>query len=99
MYARVVRFTDVTAERISEIENRIEEEDGPPPGVDASGFELFVDEAQGTAIFVGYFETEQKMRDASAVLEQMDPSETPGTRASVDVCEVKVQRPYGGAAS
>jgi hypothetical protein len=29
----------------------------------------------------------------------MDPSETPGTRASVDVCEVKVQRPYGGAAS
>jgi hypothetical protein len=91
MYARVVRFTDVTAERISEIEARVEEE-GPPPGVDASGVELFVDEAQGTAVFVGYFETEQKMRDASAVFEQMDPSETPGTRASVDLCEVKVQR-------
>jgi hypothetical protein len=93
MYARVVRFTDVTAERISEIEGRVEEE-GPPPGVDASGVELFVDEAQGTAIFVGYFETEQKMRDASAVFEQMDSSETPGTRASVDRCEVKVQRPF-----
>jgi hypothetical protein len=92
MYARVVRFTDVTAERISEIDARVEEEGGPPPGVDASGLELFVDEAQGTAIFVGYFETEQKMRDASAVFEQMDPSETPGTRASVDLCEVKVQR-------
>jgi hypothetical protein len=91
MYARVVRFTDVTAERISEIDARVEEE-GPPPGVDASGVELFVDEAQGTAVFVGYFETEQKMRDASAVFEQMDPSETPGTRASVDLCEVKVQR-------
>ena len=91
MYARVVRFTDVTPERISEIEVRVEQE-GPPPGVDASGVELFVDEAQGTAIFVGYFETEQKMRDASAVFEQMDPSETPGTRASVDLCEVKVQR-------
>jgi hypothetical protein len=90
MYARVVRFTDVTAERISEIEARVEEDDGPPPGVDASGLELFVDEAQGTAIF----ETEQKMRDASAVFEQMDPSETPGTRASVDLCEVKVQRPF-----
>jgi hypothetical protein len=54
--------------------------------------ELFVDESQGTAVFVGYFETEQKMRDASAVFDQMDPSETPGTRASVDLAEVKLQR-------
>jgi hypothetical protein len=92
MYARVVRFTEVTAERISEIVAQVEESEGPPPGVDSTGFELFVDEAQGTAIFVGYFDTEQKMRDASAVFEQMDPSETPGTRASVDLCEVKVQR-------
>jgi hypothetical protein len=92
MHARVVRFTDVTAERISEIVAEVEKSEGPPPGVDSIGFELFVDEAQGTAIFVGYFETEQKMRDASAVFEQADPSETPGTRASVDLCEVKVQR-------
>jgi hypothetical protein len=92
MYARVVRFADVTAERISEIVAQVEESEGPPPGVDSIGFELFVDEAQGTAIFVGYFETEQKMRDASAIFEQMDPSETPGTRASVDLCEVKAQR-------
>jgi hypothetical protein len=28
-------------------------------------------------VFVGYVETEQKMLDASAVFEQMDPSETP----------------------
>lgn len=94
MYARAVRFTEVTAERISEIVAQVEESEGPPPGVDSTGFELFLDEAQGTAIFVGYFETEQKMRDASAVFEQMDPSETPGTRASVDLCEVKVQRPF-----
>jgi hypothetical protein len=32
------------------------------------------------------------MRDASAVFEQMDASETPGTRASVDFCAVKAQR-------
>jgi hypothetical protein len=92
MYARVVRFTEVSAERISEVVARVEASEGPPPGVDSTGFELFVDEAQGTATFVGYFETEQKMRDASAVFEQMDPSETPGKRASVDLCEVKVQR-------
>ena len=92
MHARVVRFTEVTPDRISEIVAPVEESEGPPPGVDSTGFELFVDEEQGTAIFVGYFETEQKMRDASAVFEQMDPSDTPGTRASADLCEVKVQR-------
>jgi hypothetical protein len=91
MYARVVRFTDVTPERIREIVDAVEESDGPPPGVDSTGFQLLVDEAQGTAIFVGFFETEQKMRDASAVFEQMDASETPGTRASVDLCEVKAE--------
>ena len=92
MYARVVRFTDVTSERIAEIVARVEESDGPPPGVEASGMELFVDEAQGTAIFVGYFGTEENLRDASAVFDQMDSSETPGTRASVDICEIKLQR-------
>jgi hypothetical protein len=91
MYARVVRFTEATPERISEIVAQVEESDGPPPGVDSTGFQLLVDEAQGTAIFVGFFETEEKMRDASAVFEQMDPSETPGTRASVDLCEVKAE--------
>ncbi len=92
MYARAVRFTGVTPDRIAEIVGRVEEQDGPPPGVDASGMKLLVDESQHTAIFVGFFETEEKMRDASAVFDQMDSSETPGTRASVDLCEVKVER-------
>ena len=91
MYARVVRFTGVTEERISEVVAAVESSDGPPPGVESTGFQLLVDEAQGTAIFVGFFETEEKMRAASAVFEQMDPSETPGTRASVDLCEVKAE--------
>jgi hypothetical protein len=91
MHARVVRFTGVTPERISEVVARVEESDGPPPGVDSTGFQLLVDEAQGTAIFIGFFETEQKMRDANAVFDQMDSSETPGTRASVDLCEVKAE--------
>jgi hypothetical protein len=92
MHARIVRFTDVSPERIAEIVAEIGESDGPPPGVDSTGFTLFFDEAQGTAIFAGYFETEEKMRAASAVFDQMDSSETPGTRASVDLCEVKAER-------
>jgi hypothetical protein len=92
MHARVVRFTGVTPERVAEVVNRVEESDGPPPGVDSTGLTLLYDESQGTAIFVGLFETEEKLREGSAVLEQMAPSDTPGTRASVDLCEVKVER-------
>jgi hypothetical protein len=92
MYARVVRFTDATPERIAAVVSRVEESDGPPPGVDAVGMQLLVDERQGTAIFIGFFDDEQKLLDGNAVLEQMDATDTPGTRASVDVCEVKIER-------
>jgi hypothetical protein len=92
MYARVVRFTDVTPDAIDKIVARIEEEDGPPPGVDSTGMKLLYDESQGTAIFVGFFDGEDKLRAANEVFDQMDSSETPGTRASVDQCEVKIER-------
>lgn len=92
MYARVVRFTDLRPERIEEIVARVEEAEGPPPGVDSTGMELFVDQEQGTAVFVGYFEDEKKLRDASAIFDEMDTSETPGTRSSVDLCEIRLQR-------
>ena len=92
MHARVVRFTDVTPETIEKVIAQVEESDGPPPGVDSTGMQLLYDESQGTAVFVGYFENEEKMRAAAEVFEAMDPSETPGTRASVDQCEVKLQR-------
>jgi hypothetical protein len=95
MYARVVRFTDVSPERIAEVVERVEQSGGPPPGVDSNGIKLLVDEDQGTAVFVGFFETEQKLRDGSKVLEEMDASQTPGTRASVDLCEVKIERSTG----
>ncbi|MDX6584093.1 MAG: hypothetical protein QOI10_3277 [Solirubrobacterales bacterium] len=91
MHARVVRFTDVSPERIAELVSRIEEGDGPPPGVESTGMKLLYDADQSTAVFVGFFETEQNLRDADAVFEQMDSGETPGTRASVDRCEVKLE--------
>jgi hypothetical protein len=92
MHARVVRFTDVTPGQIDNVVSQVEESDGPPPGVDSVAMKLFYDSDQGTAIFVGFFETEEKMREANAVFEQMDASETPGTRASIDQCEVKLER-------
>ena len=91
MYARVVRFTGVSPERIEEIKARVEEADGPPEGVPSTGFQLLYDESQGTAVFVGYFASAEDMRTGAEVLEQMDPSDTPGTRASIDSCEVKAE--------
>ena len=91
MYARVVRFTDVDPERIAAIAARVEEDGGPPPGVPSTGMKLLVNEADATAIFIGFFETEEDLRAGSAVLEGMDSTETPGIRASVDLCEVEVE--------
>jgi hypothetical protein len=92
MYVRAVRFTDVSAERMQELLARIEESDGPPPGVPATGLKILFDEAQGTAVVLQNFESAEDMEAGSKVFSAMDSSETPGTRASVDMCEVKVER-------
>jgi hypothetical protein len=92
VYARVVRFTEVTPETIEKVKGMVEESDGPPPGVESTGMKLFYDASNGTAIFVGFFEDEEKMRAANEIFEQMDASETPGTRASIDQCEVVIER-------
>jgi hypothetical protein len=92
MYVRAVRFTDVSAERMQELLARIEESDGPPPGVAATSLKILFDEAQGTAVVLQHFESAEDMEAGGKVFSGMDPSETPGTRASVDMCEVKLKR-------
>jgi hypothetical protein len=91
MYARVVRFTDVSPEKIAGVAAQIEESDGPPPEIPSTGLKMLVDEAQSTAVVILFFKTEQDMRKGGEALDQMDASETPGTRASVDLCEVKLE--------
>jgi hypothetical protein len=91
MYARVVRFTDVSPDQMDKVVERIEGSDGPPPGVPAKGIKMLYDAAGSTAVAIAYFETEEDLRKGSEALDQMDSSETPGTRASVDNCEVKVE--------
>ena len=92
MNARVVRFTDVTPETVANVVSQVEQSDGPPPGVEATGMKFFYDESQGTAVFIAFFESEDKLRAANEVFDQMDGPDTPGTRASVDLCEVKIER-------
>ncbi len=91
MYVRVVRFTDVRAERLEQTLARINESNGPPPGVPSTGLKVNFDEAQGTAVVLQYFATAEDMETAGKVMAAMDSSETPGTRVSVDTCEVKLE--------
>ena len=93
MYMRVVRFTDVDAEHLESRVTERGEEDGPPEGVKAKGITVMHDPDQRTAVVVQLFET----RAGHAVIPrrrstEMDPSETPGTRASVDRGEIKFER-------
>ena len=91
MHVRVVRFTDVSAERIAGLLARIEESDGPPPGVPTTGVKILYDEDQGTAVVLQYFATAQDMDAGAQAFSAMDSTETPGTRASVDMCEIKLE--------
>ena len=89
MHVRVVRFTDVDPERVEALLARIDESDGPPPGVPATGLKILLDEAQKTAVVLQFFDTAEDMEAGDKVFAAMDPSDTPGTRASVDMCEIK----------
>ena len=95
MYVRVVRFTDVSPERLDALLARIEEGDAPPEGVPMTEVKLFVDAGQGTAVVLQHFQTAEDMEAGGKVFAAMDPAETPGTRASVDSCELKFERPLG----
>ena len=91
MYVRAVRFTDVSDERIKGLLARIEGSDGPPPGVPMTELKMLFDEAQGTALVLQYFATEEDMKAGAEAMSAMDASETPGVRASVDMCEIKLE--------
>ena len=89
MFVRVVRFTDVSPERLEHLLGRIDESEGPPPGVPATGLRILSDADQGTAVVLQTFDSAEDMAAAEAAFDSMDASETPGTRVSVDRCEVR----------
>ena len=91
MYVRVVRFTGVNTQRLEELLTRIKESEGPPEGIPATGIRILVDENQGTAVVEQYFETAEDMEVGGQAFSAMDSAETPGTRASVDMCELRLE--------
>jgi hypothetical protein len=92
-YARITRFTGATPEQIATVVSEVNAAEGPPPGVPSSGLKLIVNEEEGTIIFIGFFETEEDLRTGDAALREMDPpGGVPGTRASVDMGEIRIDR-------
>jgi hypothetical protein len=91
VYVRVVRFTDVNAERLEELLARIKDFGGPPEGIPTTGLRILLDAHQGTAVVEQYFETAEDMEIGGQAFSAMDSAETPGTRTSVDMCELKLE--------
>jgi hypothetical protein len=91
MYARVVRFTDVDPDHLAGRLAEAEAREGPPVDIAAKGVQILHDQDQGTAIVIQLFETGDDMAAAEAALDSMDPADTPGTRSSVDRCEIKAE--------
>jgi hypothetical protein len=91
MYVRVVRFTDVDEERMNALLARVKESDGPPPGVPAVGLTMMFDEEQRTAVVLQRFASAEDMDKGAQAFSAMDAAETPGVRASVDMCELKLE--------
>ncbi len=91
MNVRVVRFTGVSADRLDGMLARIKDSGGPPPGVPSTGLKVLFDEKQETAVVLQHFASAQDMEAGAKVMAAMDASETPGTRVSVDACELKLE--------
>jgi hypothetical protein len=91
MYARVVRFTDVDPDHLAGRLEEVKASEGPPEGVPAKGIQILHDTDQRTAVVIQLFETADDMAAAEGPLDAMDPADTPGTRASIDRCEIKVE--------
>jgi hypothetical protein len=88
MHVRVVRFTDVDPDRVKQLVSQIDEAGGPPEGIKATGLQILLDEDQRTSVVLQFFDSEGDMRDSEAAFDSMDSSDTPGSRASVDRCEM-----------
>jgi hypothetical protein len=91
MYARVVRFTDVDPDHLAGLVDEVGASEEPPVDIPAKRIQILHDPGQRTAVVIQLFETADDMSAAEGALDAMDPADTPGTRASIDRCEIKAE--------
>jgi hypothetical protein len=91
MYARVVRFTEVDPDHLAGLLADVQAREEPPVDIPAKGIQILHDPDQRTTVVIQLFETADDMAASEGALEAMDPGDTPGTRASIDRCEIKAE--------
>jgi hypothetical protein len=91
VFARVVRFTGVDPDHLAGRVEQVKGSDGPPVDIPATGIQILHDPDQRTAVVIQLFASADDMASAEAALDGMDPGDTPGTRASIDRCEIKAE--------
>jgi hypothetical protein len=95
MYARVATFEGAEPQQLEETLARIRElaKGGPPEGVKGKALWILTDADQGKVVSIGFFETEEDMRQGHEVLNAMDPPVPGGlgNRTSVNLMEVGLE--------
>ena len=78
-------------EKMRELADFIASAPGPPEGVPSSGIKVLLGE--GSALVIGYFDTEEDLRAGDAALRSMDmPVSGVPAPTSVEMYEVAVER-------
>ena len=85
--ARVVSFEGVSAERMAEMQSRMQESDRPDD-VPAQEIIVLNDPENEKSVVILFFENEDDYAQGDAALSAMPASDTPGRRASVGKYEV-----------
>lgn len=87
-YVRVVTF-EADDDAIDALVARIAADDGPPEGVEAKRIRVLADRAAGKVVVAVSFGSEENLKQASEVFEQMSPPESSNIRrVAVDAYEV-----------
>ncbi|HZP74441.1 MAG TPA: hypothetical protein VFA97_13805 [Gaiellaceae bacterium] len=89
--ARVVVFDGVDADRATDMQRELREND-LPEGLPATELMLLHDVEAERAMAIVFFDTEDDYRKGHEILDAMPASDTPGKRASVTRYDVVVRR-------
>jgi thioredoxin-like negative regulator of GroEL len=89
--ARVVEFEDVSSDRVDEMKQRMESGEAPE-GLPSMELVWLHDAGGSKSLVIQFFDSEEDMQQAAAVLEAMPTDETPGRRTSVTTYEVADRR-------
>jgi hypothetical protein len=106
MYARIARFEGLDRstidDQLAEMRAQLDSTELPPDAPDeartlmntVARFMEFVDRDSGTSIGITFCETEDEMRRADEALNRMSPPAGAGSRTTVDVYELAIDKSF-----